>query len=112
MDAYAKKKRISFIFGPNRYLMPPIRLYRFSFYTDHTHAAHKRQWGGGMPAKVSRKWREEEEALYRRSDVTLARSVGTEGRKTVEDEFTWEIVAKRIERSIRSVFSGRVVLEK
>ncbi|MFA7233386.1 MAG: glycosyltransferase family 4 protein [Terrimicrobiaceae bacterium] len=46
----------------------------FFIYTDHTHRAHKRQPGGGSPAKVGGGWVEHEQSLYRRADTVFTLS--------------------------------------
>jgi glycosyltransferase involved in cell wall biosynthesis len=46
----------------------------FFIYTDHTHRAHKRQPGGGSPAKVGSGWVEREQSLYRRADTVFTLS--------------------------------------
>lgn len=46
----------------------------FFIYTDHTHRAHKRQPGGGSPAKVGSDWLECEQSLYRRADTVFTLS--------------------------------------
>lgn len=46
----------------------------FFIYTDHTRRAHRRQPGGGSPAKVGSGWEEREQALYRRADTVFTLS--------------------------------------
>jgi glycosyltransferase involved in cell wall biosynthesis len=46
----------------------------FFIYTDHTRAAHKRQPGGGTPARVGKGWEASERKLYRKAATIFSLS--------------------------------------